>query len=127
HNGGLAAPALLTWTTAWLDEVAARTGVRALIYTSPNFWKTSLADTGVPAANGQPLWVAHWTTAAVPLVPAANWGGRGWTFWQWSSRSHTPGISTLVDADRFRGPSLASVAIPPYPGGLPAASAPPTI
>ena len=126
-NGGLKPPDLTTWTSAWLDEVFARTGVRALIYTSPNFWKTSLADTGTVALNGTPLWVAHWTKAAAPLVPGGNWGGQSWTFWQWSSTSHIAGISTAVDADRFRGASAAAAAIPRYPAGPPLASDPPTI
>jgi GH25 family lysozyme M1 (1,4-beta-N-acetylmuramidase) len=126
-KGGLSTANLLTWTSAWLDEVYARTGLRPLVYTSPNFWKTSLGDSGTVALNGNPLWVAHWTSAAAPLVPAANWGARGWTFWQFSSTSHVAGIGPAVDRDRFKGASLVSVVIPRYPGGVPAASAPPTI
>jgi GH25 family lysozyme M1 (1,4-beta-N-acetylmuramidase) len=76
-TGGLAQPALVRWTQAWLDEVAARTGISALIYASPNFWKTSLGDTSAFAGSGHPLWIAHWTTSAGPLVPASNWSGRG--------------------------------------------------
>jgi lysozyme len=125
-NGGLKPPALLTWTSAWLDEVFARTGLHALVYASPNFWKVSMADTGSVALNGNPLWIAHWKVAA-PLVPAANWGGRSWLFWQWSSTSRVQGINTNVDADRFKGPSLAAVAIARYPAGAPAVSSPPTI
>ncbi len=125
-NGGLKAPALLTWTSAWLDEVYARTGIHALVYTSPNFWKVSMADTGSVALNGNPLWVAHWK-AATPLIPAANWGGRSWLFWQWSSTSRVAGINAAVDADRFKGPSLPAVAIARYPGGVPVVSSPPTV
>jgi lysozyme len=125
-NGGLKPPALLTWTSAWLDEVFARTGLHALVYTSPNFWKVSMADTGSVALNGNPLWVAHWKVAT-PLVPAANWGGRSWLFWQWSSTSRITGINAAVDGDRFKGPSLAGVAIGRYPGGVPAVSSPPTV
>jgi lysozyme len=126
-KGGLSAANLLTWTSAWLEQVYERTGIRALVYTSPNFWKTALGDTGTIALTGNPLWVAHWTKNAAPLVPAGNWGSQGWTFWQWSSTSHVPGISPRVDADRFHGPSLGAVAIPRWPGGAPLASAPPTV
>ena len=126
-RGGLDSTSLLTWASAWLEEVYERTGVRALVYTSPNFWKQSLADTGTVALNGYPLWVAHWTSGAAPLVPAANWGNNGWTFWQWSSTWRVAGIPTAVDGDRFRGPSLAAVAIPRYPTAAPAASEPPTV
>ena len=83
-NGGLAPAALTKWTQAWLDEVTARTGVHAMIYVSPSFWKTTLGDTPSFAGTGNPLWIAHWTKNAAPLVPASNWNGLGWTFWQWS-------------------------------------------
>src|SRR4051794_39121186 len=88
-NGGLKAPALLTWTSAWLCEVYARTRLPAPASTSPTFWMVSRAAPGWVALTGSPLWVARWKVAA-PLVPAANWGGRNWLFWQWSSTSHVP-------------------------------------
>ena len=126
-TGGLKPPDLLTWASAWLEEVYARTGVRALVYTSPNFWKNSLADTGVPALDGTPLWVAHWTTATAPLVPAGNWGGVGWSFWQWSSHANVPGIATQVDRDRFHLATVEGAVIKPYAAGVPVSSVPPTI
>ena len=76
-KGTLTTAALRTWTSAWLEQIAARTGVAGLVYASPNFWKTSLADTTAFAGNGNPLWIAHWTTSTAPLVPASNWGGLG--------------------------------------------------
>jgi len=126
-SGGLKPPDLLTWTSAWLEEIYARTGVRALVYTSPNFWKNSLADSGVPALDGTPLWVAHWTTASAPLVPGGNWGGVGWSFWQFSSHAKVAGITTEVDRDRFHLASVVGAVIKPYAGGLPVSSVPPTI
>jgi GH25 family lysozyme M1 (1,4-beta-N-acetylmuramidase) len=126
-SGGLKPPDLLTWTSAWLEEIYARTGVHALVYTSPNFWKNSLADSGVPALDGTPLWVAHWTTASVPLVPGGNWGGAGWSFWQFSSHAKVAGISTEVDRDRFHLASVLGAVIQPYASGVPAAGVPPTI
>src|ERR1700730_807907 len=126
-KNGLSATALQTWTDAWLGEIAARTGVNALVYTSPNFWKTALDSTGSIAASGYRLWVAHWTANAAPLVPGANWGGFGWTFWQWSDCSKVPGFAHCVDGDRFNGVDPGTVAIPPYPGGPPSSASPPTI
>jgi GH25 family lysozyme M1 (1,4-beta-N-acetylmuramidase) len=126
-TGGLKPPDLLTWTSAWLGEVTARTGVHAIVYTSPNFWKNALDDSGLLALDGTPLWVAHWTTASAPLVPAENWGGAGWTFWQWTSHGRVPGIGPQVDRDRFKTASVAAAAIQPYPTGVPVVSAPPTI
>src|SRR5882672_1699260 len=126
-RGGLSPANLVQWTQAWLDEVAARTGVHALIYASSNFWKTSLADTTAFAGNGNPLWIAHWTTNAAPLVPASNWGGLGWTFWQWTKCTQAAGFANCSDGDRANGPSPAPFAIKPYPAGAPAPNTPPTI
>ena len=51
--------------------------------------------------------------SAAPLVPASNWNGLGWTFWQWSSCSRGAGLRKLrrrrpaatptVDAARDQG------------------------
>jgi lysozyme len=108
-------PASLTaWAQTWLTQVSAATGLRPIIYTTPNFWSTSMADTDWFARNGyQVLWIANWTTATQPTVPAGGWGGSGWTFWQHSSTGYVPGISVPVDLDRFNGSSLpASLFVP---------------
>ena len=124
---GLSQAALQTWTNAWLDEIAARTGVSAVVYSSPNFWKTALGNTQTVAGDGHPLWVAHWTANPAPLVPGTNWGGLGWTFWQWSDCSKVPGFAHCVDGDRFNGAEPSTAAIARYPTGAPAVAAPPTI
>jgi GH25 family lysozyme M1 (1,4-beta-N-acetylmuramidase) len=126
-KGPLAVAGLQKWTRAWLDHVAARTGVAAFVYASPSFWKTALGDTVDVASAGYPLWIAHWTTNASPLLPAESWGGKSWTFWQHSSHGTVPGISPQVDLDRFRGPDPSVAAIRGYPTGLPQPSAVPTI
>lgn len=126
-KGGLGPARLELWARAWLDEVYARTGVRGVIYASPNFWKTALGDSPDFAAAGHLLWVAHWTKNPAPLVPAANWGGLGWTFWQWTNCSTVPGFAHCSDGDRMNGPDPATVAIGPYPKGVPAASGPPSV
>jgi Tol biopolymer transport system component len=77
-SGGLSTSALTTWLWAFLGEVLARTGVHALIYTSPSFWQTSMGDTDAFARGGYSLlWIAHWFVPT-PTVPANNWGGYGW-------------------------------------------------
>jgi GH25 family lysozyme M1 (1,4-beta-N-acetylmuramidase) len=126
-KGGLARAPLLTWTGAWLDEVSARTGVRPLVYTSPNFWKTAAGDSPVIAGAGSKLWIAHWTTNAAPLVPGSNWGGTGWTFWQWTDCTKVPGIAHCVDGDRVNGPSPVPFVIPALPQGAPTPVAPPAV
>ncbi len=122
EHGGLTVPQLTDWVRTWLARVFTRTGVRAMIYASPYFWRTYLGDTTWFADHGYPLWIAHWGVSS-PNVPAANWGGRGWTFWQWTSTGSVSGISTNVDRDRFNGASLlrgkiASLTVTPAAGGV---------
>ena len=127
-TGGLKPPGLVRWTQAWLDEVAARTGLSALIYASPSFWKTSLADTSAFALAGHRLWIAHWTKSAAPALPAGDWGGSGWSFWQWSACQKVPGItSSCVDADRANAADPAVFAVRALPAGVPAPATQPTV
>jgi len=112
-SNGLDASALTTWAQTWLANVTAATGVKPLIYTNRNFWSTSMANTDWFAQNGYRVWIANWTTASQPTVPAGNWGGQGWTFWQHTSTGTVAGISGDVDLDRFNGTSLpASLFVP---------------
>jgi lysozyme len=106
-TNGLDPASLTTWAQTWLWQVWAGTGVRPIIYTNPNFWSTAMANTDWFARNGYTvLWIANWTTASAPTVPADNWAGTGWSFWQHTSTGVVPGISGLVDLDRFNGSSL---------------------
>jgi len=112
-TGGLGATALQSWVASWLDEVTARIGVRPMIYTSPNFWKTYMGDTRSFADAGYTtLWIAHWGVAS-PTIPAQNWGGHGWTFWQYSDCGSVPGVSGCVDLDRYNGTDLTPVLYDP--------------
>ena len=111
EKGGLSAAALVEWTQAWVAEVYARTGVNATVYASPAFWKSALGDTTTVATAGSKLWIAHWTTNAKPTVPAADWGGFGWTFWQWTDCATIAGIAHCVDGDRLNGPDPAPFTI----------------
>jgi lysozyme len=105
-SNGLDPASLTAWAQTWLAQVSATTGVRPIIYTNPDFWSSSMANTDWFARNGYSvLWIAHWS-ATTPTVPAGNWGGSGWTFWQDSGTGVVPGISGQVDLDRFNGSSL---------------------
>ena len=126
-TGSLSKQRLLGWTLAWLGQIYARTGVEPFVYTSPLFWKGSLGDSTAPAAGGTPLWVAHWTAKSKPNVPAQNWDGNGWKFWQWTNCISVPGIKHCSDGDRMNGTKLSSVTIAPYPLGVPLLSSPPTV
>ncbi|HYA09292.1 MAG TPA: GH25 family lysozyme, partial [Gaiellaceae bacterium] len=126
-TGGLSQSALVQWTQAWLSEVQARTGVSGLIYASPSFWKNALGDTSSFAGSGFRLWIAHWTKNASPTVPASNWGGFGWTFWQWTDCSQIPGFIHCGDGDRLNGTNPATFGIARYPAGMPVVATPPTV
>jgi lysozyme len=105
-SNGLDASTLTSWAQTWLAQVTAATGVKPMIYTNRSFWSTSMADTDWFALNGYRVWIAHWTTASQPSLPAGGRGGQGRTFWQYSSTGTVPGISGNVDLDRLNGSSL---------------------
>ena len=106
-SNGLGSAALIAWAQTWLEQVTQATGVRPIIYTNAGFWSGSMANTDWFARNGYAvLWIAHWTTAAQPNVPAGDWGGNGWTFWQDSSTGSVPGVTGAVDLDRFNGSTI---------------------
>src|SRR5439155_13110461 len=111
-SGGLSDSKLTDWLWDYLDQVLDRTGVHALIYTSPSFWEDHLGDTDEFAKGGYSLlWIAHWF-APTPTVPGNNWGGYGWTFWQNSDCTHVDGISGCVDSDVYNGIYLTPALIP---------------
>jgi GH25 family lysozyme M1 (1,4-beta-N-acetylmuramidase)/uncharacterized protein YgiM (DUF1202 family) len=102
RTGSLGPTALTNWVKAWLGRVDDRLGVKPMIYVSPSFWRSNMNDSRWFADNGYGvLWVAHWGTTS-PSVPGSNWGGRSWTFWQYSSDGSVPGISGRVDLNRYR-------------------------
>lgn len=126
-TGGLSQDEITAWTLAWLGEVTLRTGVRPIVYTSPNGWINRTADTTAIADAGYTvLWVAHWNVAT-PTVPANDWQGYGWTFWQYSNCGKVPGIQGCVDLDWFNGLAFDAVTVPSPDTTPPVASlAPPT-
>jgi len=105
-SNGLDASALTAWAQTWLSQVTAAVGVQPIIYTNRSFWSTSMGNTDWFARNGYRLWIANWTTAAQPSLPAGSWAGLGWTLWQHSSTGRISGISGNVDLDRFNGTAL---------------------
>jgi len=112
RTGGLTQAEVTAWILAWLGRVTERLGVRPMVYTSPNGWEQRTGDsTAVVGAGYTTLWVAHWGVSS-PRVPAANWGGYGWTFWQYSDCGSVPGIQGCVDLDWFAGTSFEAVTIP---------------
>ena len=102
RTGGRSTTELTSWVKSWVQRVDARLGVKPMIYVSPSFWRTYMANTRWFADNGYAiLWVANWGVTS-PSVPGDNWGGRSWTFWQYTSDGTVPGISGRVDLNRYR-------------------------
>lgn len=113
--GGLNPNRLKIWVRTWLKHVEAGTGVKPLIYTSPNTWKSKIDDTQEFALAGHGLWVAHYTTAESPMEFAGNWGGNGWSFWQYTSKGSVPGIKGNVDLNHAKSGALKEFRIPVPP------------
>jgi lysozyme len=115
-HGGFSQKKLRRWAKAWLARVEERTGVKAMIYTSPSFWKERMGNPTWFSDHGFRLWIAHWYVDA-PRVPAQNWDGRGWTVWQYDDCGSVDGIDGCVDLDRFRGSNLNALLIANNGGG----------
>lgn len=108
RTGGLSQAQLTQWILTWLSRVTERLGVRPMVYTSPNGWEARTGNTTAVADAGYTvLWVAHWGVTA-PTVPAENWSGNGWTFWQYGNCGTVPGIGGCVDVAGCGRPQLES-------------------
>lgn len=97
---GLTPGRLRIWITTWMKRVRAGTGVKPMIYTNATSWGATGDTTRFSA--GHPLWIAQWQVAKPTLVPAANWGGLGWSVWQFTSSGSVPGVVGRVDMDYLR-------------------------
>ena len=88
--------AMVTWISQFIAEVQSRTGRLPILYTTADWWKTC---TGASTAFGpDPMWVADYTTATSPVLPA---GWSNWALWQYSSVGTPPGISGNTDLDQL--------------------------
>lgn len=124
-DAGLPARARL-FAEAMRREFSMSGGRKHLIYTNASYWRTALKSP-VWGADYE-LWIAAWTNAAKPSVPAP-W--TTWTVWQYTSEGNGPahGVgSARVDINRFNGDRTAWLAwqttsAEPQPEpGLPAAT-----
>ena len=67
------------------------------IYTSYYYWRDSVNWSVVKGVEVLPLWIAHYTNAAQPLVPEP-W--TKWHFWQYSNTGRVEGVGNgKVDVD----------------------------
>ncbi len=111
---GEPADTITTNAIAWLDHVAAATGLLPILYVSPDFVSSTLGNPAGLESHAQ-LWIADWQVTC-PDVPApfATFG-----FWQNDSTGTVAGVGTnAVDTDVFNGSAadLAALTLP-SPGG----------
>jgi lysozyme len=100
---------LRAWIRAWVNRVDRKLGYKPIIYTNQSSWLHT-GDTASFALEGHPLWVANFDVER-PAVPAANWGGKGWSIWQYTSSGHVRGVQGSVDKNKLaRGFGRISVA-----------------
>ena len=108
---GMTPTRLEAWARAWLNRVTNRLGVRPMVYGSQYMFTTLLGHSTWFADHGFPLWFAWPRTPLPPSMPANDWQGQGWTFWQYSWTGSVAGITGAVDRDRFVGTDLATATI----------------
>ena len=101
-TGGLSPSQLVTWVHSWLSTITALTDRTPIIYTYPYFWRSAMGNnTGF---TRYPLWIADYNGGSAPQTPMIG-GWNSWTFWQYTDRGSTPGVSTGVDISKFSGDS----------------------
>jgi lysozyme len=96
---GLGEEELRAWIRAWVNRVDRKLGYKPIIYTNHSSWQATGDTTGF-ALEGHPLWVANFDVPK-PLVPAANWAGKGWSIWQYTSSGHVRGVQGAVDKNKL--------------------------
>jgi GH25 family lysozyme M1 (1,4-beta-N-acetylmuramidase) len=84
---------LSAWIREFVDQVRARTGHLAMIYTNPNWWNPCTGNNATFGAN--PLFNSGYV--ANPPPPPAGWAT--WTFWQYSDSGALPGDQDVFNGD----------------------------
>ncbi len=95
--GGVSSAQAIQAVGAWIEYVEQHTGRRPIIYSGSYFWDDNSLGGNF---SDYPLWTAHYTSAACPLV-SSEWDR--WTFWQYTDKGSVAGISGGVDENRFDG------------------------
>jgi lysozyme len=88
----------------WLEKVERALGIKPIIYTGPSFWEELMDNT--EELVEYPLWIANYVDdyqTKKPLVPGNNWGGKGYTFWQFTEGGSVRGVKGQVDRNIFKG------------------------
>jgi MYXO-CTERM domain-containing protein len=97
-SGGLTQTQVTAAVHAWVDHVTAAIGRAPIVYAGLYSWPDL---TGSADLTTSPLWLAQYTTAACPNIPAP-W--TKWMFWQHSNTGVVDGVvSGELDLDVFDG------------------------
>ena len=97
-NGGLTQPQVAAAVHAWVDHVTTAIGRVPIVYAGLYSWPDL---TGSADLTSSPLWIAQYTTAACPNIPAP-W--TKWMFWQHSDTGKVNGVvSSQLDLNVYNG------------------------
>jgi len=117
---GLTQPAMVTWINGFSNEVITKTGRPPILYSTQDWLATCTGDS--TALGQDPLWIAHYTTAASPAPLPANW--TGWGIWQYTSTGTVNGIKSTghtdldqLSPDSFLDPGKLLAFSPGYQAG----------
>jgi GH25 family lysozyme M1 (1,4-beta-N-acetylmuramidase) len=112
---GLSQASMVSWISAFSNEVLAKTGIRPAIYSTTDWWSQCTGNSSAFPKN--PLFIAHYTSASSPAPLPASWSS--YSIWQWADSGTFPG-----DQDVFNGSAAALTLL--ATGGLGAPIATPT-
>src|SRR5450432_3788341 len=87
-NGGLTQAQVATNVHAWVDHMTTAIGRVPIVYAGLYSWPDL---TGATDVTTSPLWIAQYTTAACPNIPAP-W--TQWMFWQHSDTGTVNGVTS---------------------------------
>jgi len=104
ETAGGSSATLWAGVEAWLQTVAAATGVQPFLYVDPTFANDNQAPASLAA---YPLWIADYGVAQ-PTLPL---GWSDWLIWQHSESGTVAGVTGTVDLDLSNGPIAKLVAL----------------
>ncbi len=108
-TGGLTQAQVTQWILAWLDRVTVRLGVRPIVYTSPNGWRTgpgARPPSWTPATACSGWRTGGWRRPPSPRRTGAATGGRSGST---ATAAPSPGIDGCVDVDWYETGSFDPV------------------
>jgi len=95
-------------TDATLDELCEaveylweiRPDLQITVYSGHTI-KDQLGDSIRGELTNTSLWIAQYTSASAPTLPAKQWPT--WSLWQWTDKESVPGLSQPADGNRWNG------------------------